>query len=276
MQSPRQVRVGDVTIDVLDTQTVLTRVDHALCGEAPPMVLMSANLDHVRWFARGAPLPEGTWGGASWLTLLDGHPLVATTRRRLDGPVEAVPGSQLLAPVLTLAQQLKAGVALVGGDDETRRRWECILPHRLPGITVRTWGVRWADLDRPTYATELAGEVAAFGPGVLVVSLGKPRQELWLRSHFAATGARVALPVGSAVSYLVGTSTRPPDWTRRLGAEWAYRLVREPRRLARRYIIEGVPTWFRVRRTLTVERGDLRPGRAWFSARLGPWHPGDR
>ena len=76
----------------------------------------------------------------------------------------------------------------------------------------------------------MAATIAHARPDILVVSLGKPRQELWLHDHMAATGARLALPVGSAADYLAGTARRPRPGVRQLGAEWLLRLIREPRR----------------------------------------------
>jgi len=193
-------------------------------------------------------------GGVRWLTLLDGRPVVNAVARRGGGTRPAtLPGSELLGPVLDLAAARSARVALVGGSDATRAYWRHVLPSHHYGLVMAgAWAVRWTDLDQPGGAAMLAAEVASAAPDILVVSLGKPRQELWLRDHMAATRAQLALPFGSAASYVADTARRPPEWARRAGASWMVRLAREPRRLGRRYLIEGPPAWLKVHRDLRL------------------------
>jgi exopolysaccharide biosynthesis WecB/TagA/CpsF family protein len=144
-------------------------------------------------------------------------------------------------------------VVLVGGSERTRERWQRDVPRRFPGIAgPETFAVHWADFDAPGASAALADRVAAERPDLVVVSLGKPRQELWLRDHAADLGCRLALAFGSAADYLVGTQTRPPEFVRRYGLEWLVRLVREPRRLGPRYLLQGPPALRVVRRDLTV------------------------
>jgi exopolysaccharide biosynthesis WecB/TagA/CpsF family protein len=250
-----QARIGAITIDVLAPGEVLGLIAGTLAGQWPPTVLASANLDHVHHFARTAVvLPTGVTGGIRWLTLLDGRPVVNAVGRRAGGPrPPAVAGCELIGPVLDLAAARGARVGLVGGGDQTRAYWRDVLPRHRPGLVVAgVWPVRWTDLDRPGGGAALADAVAAAEPDILAVSLGKPRQELWLRDHMASTRAKVALPVGSAVDYVAGTATRPPAWATRIGAEWLVRLAREPRRLGRRYLAQGPAALLQVRRDLQM------------------------
>jgi UDP-N-acetyl-D-mannosaminuronic acid transferase (WecB/TagA/CpsF family) len=93
--------------------------------------------------------------------------------------------------------------------------------------------------DIETCSDALVAAIRAAGTDILVVSLGKPRQEQWIDRHGYGTGARIFLPCGGAVDFLAGMTRRAPDWMQRSGLEWFYRLTREPRRLARRYLLQG-------------------------------------
>jgi UDP-N-acetyl-D-mannosaminuronic acid transferase (WecB/TagA/CpsF family) len=66
--------------------------------------------------------------------------------------------------------------------------------------------------------------------------MGSPRQEFWLKSNLHQTGARFGVGVGAFLDFASGTIPRAPRWMQSLGAEWLFRLSREPRRLAHRYI----------------------------------------
>ncbi|MFL6099789.1 MAG: WecB/TagA/CpsF family glycosyltransferase [Actinomycetales bacterium] len=249
-----QARVDDITIDLMSRPAVLDHMRRALSGDRPPLVLMSANLDHVHSFATRHRLPTGRHRGVDFVTLLDGQPVARAVRRQTNGArAEVVPGSELLEPALEFAAASQSRVVLVGASDRTRKLWRTDLPRRFPGIAgPETFAVHWADYDAPGGSAALATRVAAAQPDLVVVSLGKPRQELWLRDHVAELGCRLALAFGSAADYLVGTQTRPPAFVRRPGLEWLVRLAREPRRLGPRYLLQAPPALRVVRRQLTV------------------------
>jgi alpha-1,3-mannosyltransferase len=77
---------------------------------------------------------------------------------------------------------------------------------------------------------------------VLLVAMGDPRQELWLMNHFAQTGCRFGFAVGGLFDFMAHEVPRAPQWVRSLCMEWFYRMLREPRRLWRRYLI-GMPVF---------------------------------
>ena len=74
---------------------------------------------------------------------------------------------------------------------------------------------------------------------VLFVGMGSPRQELWLARNWATLDCRIALTVGGAFDVIAGKLRRAPLPLQRLGLEWMWRMLQEPRRLGRRYLIEG-------------------------------------
>jgi N-acetylglucosaminyldiphosphoundecaprenol N-acetyl-beta-D-mannosaminyltransferase len=80
--------------------------------------------------------------------------------------------------------------------------------------------------------------VNAFKPHVLLVGMGMPRQEAWLRANLDALDCGVALPMGAAFDYEAGAIPTPPRWMGQVGMEWLFRLIAEPRRLSSRYLIE--------------------------------------
>ncbi len=81
----------------------------------------------------------------------------------------------------------------------------------------------------------LAGRINASGADVLLVALGNPLQERWILQQAAQLQVPLAFGVGAMLDFLSGTTRRAPVWLRRLRLEWSYRLLREPRRLLKRY-----------------------------------------
>jgi len=88
----------------------------------------------------------------------------------------------------------------------------------------------------------VAEEIRRSRADVLLVAMGDPRQELWLRRHFAQTGCRFGFAVGGLFDFMAHEVPRAPQWVRSLCMEWLYRILQEPRRLWRRYFV-GMPVF---------------------------------
>jgi N-acetylglucosaminyldiphosphoundecaprenol N-acetyl-beta-D-mannosaminyltransferase len=81
--------------------------------------------------------------------------------------------------------------------------------------------------------------INAYRPDLLLVGMGMPRQEFWTQENFARLNAHVILSSnGAAFDYLAGVVPTPPRWAGRIGLEWFFRLIKEPRRLFARYLVE--------------------------------------
>jgi N-acetylglucosaminyldiphosphoundecaprenol N-acetyl-beta-D-mannosaminyltransferase len=89
----------------------------------------------------------------------------------------------------------------------------------------------------PAEMARVKEEIRASGAEVLLVALGAPKQELWIRDHARETGVKVALGVGGLFDFYGGRMERAPLWMREIGMEWLFRLGKEPRRMWKRYLV---------------------------------------
>lgn len=99
--------------------------------------------------------------------------------------------------------------------------------------------------------------INAFRPDVLLVGMGMPVQERWILDHRASLEVGAILQAGGTLDYYTGLQARPPERLSRLGLAWLYRLLNDPRRLWRRYL---VTPWSLVGPALSLRR-DLRARR---------------
>ena len=83
----------------------------------------------------------------------------------------------------------------------------------------------------------IANEIMQSAADLMFVAMGSPAQEFWIALHLAQTGVRFALGVGGSFDHVSGLAVRAPGWMQRAGLEWLYRLLSEPRRMWRRYLI---------------------------------------
>jgi N-acetylglucosaminyldiphosphoundecaprenol N-acetyl-beta-D-mannosaminyltransferase len=87
-------------------------------------------------------------------------------------------------------------------------------------------------------ALQVVAEINSFSPDILIVGMGMPRQEEWLLDNHQALNATVLFPIGALADYIAGAIPTPPRWAGRWGLEWFFRLMAEPKRLGRRYILD--------------------------------------
>jgi N-acetylglucosaminyldiphosphoundecaprenol N-acetyl-beta-D-mannosaminyltransferase len=85
---------------------------------------------------------------------------------------------------------------------------------------------------------EVLDDIAAFSPHVLLVGMGMPRQEKWIVENREEIAANVISPCGAHMDYVAGEIPTAPRWLARMYLEWLYRLIAEPGRLWRRYLVE--------------------------------------
>ena len=80
--------------------------------------------------------------------------------------------------------------------------------------------------------------LAAASPDLVLVAFGAPKQELWIDRFAERLGPAVAIGVGGSLDFITGRVRRAPAWMSRAGLEWLFRLLQEPRRMWRRYLVE--------------------------------------
>jgi N-acetylglucosaminyldiphosphoundecaprenol N-acetyl-beta-D-mannosaminyltransferase len=205
------------------------------------------------------------------LMVADGMPIVWASRI-LGRPLpERVAGSSLVSTLSAAAAREARSLFLLGGDPGTGEAAAAELRRRHP--TLRIVGVVCPPFgfDRDAQAVaSIAASLAASRPDIVYVALGCPKQERLIeRIRHAAPNAWY-LGVGISFSYLCGAVRRAPAWMRRTGLEWAFRLVQEPGRLAKRYLRHGIPFALRLGAMALRARIGAALGRSGDPPRLAP------
>ena len=166
----------------------------------------------------------------------DGVPLVAALRLLGIPQAQRVYGPTLTPIVCERAAELGLAVGFYGGTPEVLDAMLQELTRRFPKLRVP---FSYSPPFRPLSVAEDAAVIDAIQAAdvrVLFVGLGCPKQERWMAAHRDSLACAM-LGVGAAFDFLAGTKSQAPRWMRRRGLEWLYRLIAEPRRLWRRYLI---------------------------------------
>jgi N-acetylglucosaminyldiphosphoundecaprenol N-acetyl-beta-D-mannosaminyltransferase len=166
----------------------------------------------------------------------DGAPVAWVVRRLGFRDQERINGPDLMWKYCAQAALRAESIYLFGSTAETLAVLQRRLAREFPGLRI-------AGADSPPFRdlTALEDEavvarINASGAGTVWVSLGCPKQEIWIAAHRGRIAA-VMVGVGTAFEYHAGTIRRAPPWMQRAGLEWLHRLGSEPRRLWRRYLV---------------------------------------
>lgn len=175
------------------------------------------------------------------LVQIDGMGIVAVARL-LGYPVtrkQRVTYLDWMWPLLRNAAERKFRVAYVGTRAEVCAKITERLRRDLPELTFSAMCVSRGEMAVDADESQrVLARVAHARPEILFVGMGMPRQEHWILDHRDQITANVILPCGAAMDYLAGLVPTPPRWIGAIGLEWAYRLLSEPRRMWKRYLLE--------------------------------------
>ncbi|WP_166786588.1 WecB/TagA/CpsF family glycosyltransferase [Cryobacterium sp. TMT1-19] len=257
--SATRISLGGAPVDLREFNDAVEYIaSRATTRSRVALAVASVNLDHIHHFGAGSRWigtleragSRGEPPQLEWLNLVDGAPLATQARRLTGHSWPRLAGSDLIGPIIARAERDGTRIGFFGGAESTHEQLRTQLAREHPSLLISGfWTPSRDDLGDPERSIALAHEVAAARTDLLVVALGKPRQELWIARHGAETGAQVLLAFGAVVDFLARRVSRAPDWVARHGLEWTWRLALEPRRLASRYLVEDPPAYLAVRRT---------------------------
>jgi N-acetylglucosaminyldiphosphoundecaprenol N-acetyl-beta-D-mannosaminyltransferase len=183
---------------------------------------------------------------AADIAVADGMPLVWLSRLYRHPLRERIAGVDLADRCAWLASTKGYRVFLLGAGPGVAQSTASVLSERYSGLDVA--GTYTPPLGEFSAAEEarIAQAIALAQPDILLVALPTPRQELWNHANVRRWNVPVVIGVGAAFDMLSGEVNRAPAWMQHSGLEWLFRLVREPRRLWKRYLIHDTAVLFQV------------------------------
>jgi N-acetylglucosaminyldiphosphoundecaprenol N-acetyl-beta-D-mannosaminyltransferase len=251
----RHVRVHAIT----ERQCIARILDELDAGHGG--VVVTPNLDHWRRLSQDAAFAE-VYRQAD-LIVADGMPLIWASRLKGTPLPERVAGSNLISTLSAAAAERGRSVYLLGGAPGTAEAAAAELARCSPELKI-------AGTYCPEYGFERDEEAMAriiavlqtARPDIVYVGLGSPKQELVTMRLREYLPRAWWLGIGVSFSFLSGQVRRAPRWMQRAGLEWLHRLAAEPKRLARRYLIEDGP--FAIRELGLAVGGWMRSGNTWL------------
>jgi len=198
--------------------------------------VVTPNVDHVVMAETDEAL-RTAYDDAS-LSLADGMPLVWLSKLLGCSLPSKVSGSDLVMPLLVRAAERGLKVYLLGAAPGVGLKAAAKLRAEIPGLHI-------VGVDSPPMGFEKNQKtedgvlelMRAHDPDIVLVALGAPKQEILMHRWYRAGVTAVMLGIGASIDFIAGTVQRAPAWMSNAGLEWLYRLVHDPGRLAKRYVL---------------------------------------
>lgn len=229
MTKPHRATLFGLPLDLLTMDETLARCRELILAGRPAQhvalnaakVLLAQDDVSLREIIRRAAIVNADGQAIVWAGRMLGVPVP-----------ERVTGIDLMERLLRLAEMEHWPVFFLGAREDVSKRFIQRVRDRHPRIAIAGAAHGYFDND-----TEIAETVGRSGAQLLLVALPSPRKEFFLAKQLPRMGALLAVGVGGSFDVWAGRVRRAPAWVQRVGLEWAFRLLQEPRRMWRRYLI---------------------------------------
>lgn len=228
-----RVRIIGVDITATNMDDCMTNIQENL-GQARGKYICAANV-HTTVMAH-ENVEYRNIQNQSYMTLPDGKPLSIVGKKRGFPSMGRVTGPEFMETVLSLSEQNGWTHYFYGNTDENIRILYNYLKKTYPKLNILGYE---PSIFRPLSATEkdeLIERINECKPDFVWIGLGAPRQEQFCAELSGRTNA-VWVGVGGAFNVVAGIIPRAPQWMQKCCLEWLYRLLKEPRRLLKRYVV---------------------------------------
>ncbi len=246
--SPRNSRncadIMGVLIDRTPRPEVIAQIERFVQSRRPHQIV-TINVDFLNIAHKDQSFVQLL--NAAALAVPDGVPLLWVSRLVGQRLPQRITGTDLLCDCADLAARNGYRMFLLGAAPGVAEAAGRVLEARYPGLQIVG---SYAPPEQGTLTAEenahILALVRAAQPDMLFVALGTPKQERWISENLDALGVPLCVGIGGVFNFITGRIPRAPEHMQRAGLEWLFRLMLEPRRLWRRYLIEDTCALYRA------------------------------
>lgn len=230
----KRVRLGTVYAHALTFPEALDAVAE-LIAAGKGGYIVTPNVDHVVQAEHNEAI-RAAYEEAS-LSLVDGQPLLWLSKLMGEPLPEKISGSDLVPRLMRIAANKGWRVFFLGAAEGVGAKAADVLKRDEPNLQIVVHSPTFGFENDPAESAEVLQMVREAKPNLVVMALGCPKQELLMHRWQHELAPAVAIGAGATLDFIAGNVTRSPAWMSAAGLEWLYRLAREPRRLAHRYLV---------------------------------------
>lgn len=228
----KQESILNIKFDIVNVDEALKKLIAFLNEDPPPKEIYTPNPEIVMLAQKDKELFK-ILNNAD-LVLADGIGIIIASRLKGLQLKHRVTGVDTMDKLLQYCGENKKSFFMLGGKPG-------IAEMACGNIKVKYKGIKVAGHHHGYFdekdEKEIIDKINSSEPGVLFVCLGAPKQEKWINRNKDRLNCRIAMGVGGSVDIYAGVAKRAPEAFQKLGLEWLYRLIKEPRRLKRMLVL---------------------------------------
>lgn len=236
--------VNEIKINNIKTIGQLKEQLVTILNLEKPSLLITFNLDFLRISYENEKFKEVCKNAK--LVLADGIGVTLLLKLKYEKSITRITGNDIFNLLLEIANDKKLKLALVGSSQKSLDLLRTKLLKTFSDSIIMTISPPLLFETQETDNSVVIDKLKRFKPDILIAALGCPRQELWLAENMKTINATINVGVGAALDFYSGIKKRAPVFLQKIGLEWFWRLINEPRRLFRRYIVKDIPFYLKI------------------------------
>ena len=231
-----RMKFMNTEIDNLTMQETLQAIDQ-LIQENKSVYVVTPNVDHIVQLETNKEL-QAVYKNAS-LILTDGKPLLWIANWYGTPIKEKISGSDLFPLLCKMAAEKGYKMFFLGAAEGVAAKAAENLMYRFKGLQiVGTYSPPFSFEKDPVEMDKIKSMIKESGADILIVGLGCPKQEKFMYRHCAELGVPISFGLGASFDFEAGNIKRAPRWMANHGLEWLFRITQDPRRMAKRYLVD--------------------------------------
>lgn len=231
-------RLFDIDIDNVTMEECIQIIDKLIQSKTYNYIV-TPNVDHIVKLESDKEFQE-VYRNAD-LILTDGMPLIWYSKIINKKIKEKISGSDLFPKICEYAANKNYKVFLLGAGEGVAEIAKNKLEAKYKGLNiVGTYSPKYGFENDEKYIKNMIELINKAKPDILAVGLGAPKQEKFIYKYKEKLKVPVSLAIGASIDFEAESIKRAPVWMQKSGLEWFYRLIKEPKRMYKRYLIDDM------------------------------------
>lgn len=228
----------NIQIDNLTMREAIEEADKLINNNKYNYVV-TPNVDHIVKLEEDREFLE-VYNKAD-LILTDGMPLVWVSRIKKNPIKEKISGSDYFPQLCEFSVNKGYKIFLLGAAEGVADKAKINLENKYNGINiVGTYSPKYGFENDKNEINKIIKIINEAKPDILAVGVGAPKQEKFIYKYLHELKVPLSLGIGATIDFEAGNIKRAPKWMQKIGLEWFYRFIKEPRRMFKRYFVDDM------------------------------------
>jgi N-acetylglucosaminyldiphosphoundecaprenol N-acetyl-beta-D-mannosaminyltransferase len=231
-----KVKLFDIDFDNYDFNDLKSFIDNKI-QHRKNSYIVTCNVDHIMKLQKDKEFKR-VYNEAD-LVIADGMPIIWASHLLRKPIKEKISGSDIIPFLISHFAEKKYKLFFLGAAPGVAQKAAENLKEKYPNVSdIGFYSPTYGFEEKPDENRMIINMLNEFKPDILFVGVGAPKQEKWINKNFLEIDVPISIGIGATLDFLAGNVKRAPISMQKSGLEWLYRLLQEPRRLWRRYLIE--------------------------------------